>query len=95
MYSKKNDLIRKDIQSGNETNTNIEKNNNLSIPIEEINQQSELLIINKDVEPKTNYRYFQKEIYINDNNKKTALMKKKPIYTKVRSDSYKPTSINK
>ena len=90
MYSKKQDPIRKEIKLSKENDTNLEQISNSNPPPEEINPETELLIINNDEEPKMNYRYYQKKLYINDNNKKTFL--KKQIYKKIRSDSYKPAN---
>ena len=85
MYSKKQDPIRKEIKLSKEIDTNLEQISNSNPP-----EETELLIINNDEEPKMNCRYYQKELYINDNNKKTFL--KKQIYKKIRSDSYKPAN---
>ena len=91
MHSQKKDLLRNDIQISNEINSNLDiQIPQTNIP-EDINQKNELLIIN-DEDLKKNYRYYQKEINISDNNKKitpTPIFKKK-VYSKIRSDSYKP-----
>ena len=82
--NKKIDLKQKEISP------NLEQQICPSIPTEEMDNESDLLIINNDDTQNTNYRYYQKEIHINENNKKTEINMKKPIYTKVRSDSFKP-----
>ena len=91
MNNKKKEIINKDIKFPNELPPHSQDPIPQSIPSEENNQASELLIINNDDRPKTNYRFYQKEISVN-NKRKTHFNAKKPIYAKVRSDSYKPLS---
>ena len=92
MYSQKKEIIRNDIQIPNEINSHLDNQLPQSNPPEDINLPNELLIINNDEDPQTNYRYYQKEINISDKNKKIAPVPifKKRIYNKIRSDSYKP-----
>jgi hypothetical protein len=89
MNNKKNEIINKEIKSPNELPPHPQNPISQSVPSEENNQASELLIINNNDRPKTNYRFYQKEISVN-NKRKTHFNTKKPIYAKVRSDSYKP-----
>ena len=92
MYSQKKEIIRNDIQIPNEINSHLDNQLPQSNPPEDINLPNELLIINNDEDPQTNYRYYQKEINISDKNKKITPVPifKKRIYNKIRSDSYKP-----
>ena len=89
MNPKNKEIIKKEIKLTNEVSSNMQKQISQSIPTEDNIIQSDLLIINPDEIPNTNYRYYQKEIYINNKNKKNPSNIKKQIYTKVRSDSHK------
>ena len=87
MQSNKNNLIGKEINLSNEINSNNQQN--IPSQSDDNNQQYDLLIINNEEKnPNINYRYYQKEIYINKK-QKIEQYSKKPIYKKVRSDSYK------
>ena len=87
MYSKN---IYKEIIVPNENNINLEEKINPSFQKEEYNQETDLLVINSDEEPKTNYRYYQKEFYINDdNNPKIINNLKKHTYTNILYEPYK------
>ena len=91
MNNKKNEIVNKEIKFPNELPSNLQNPISQFIPSEDNNQAAELLIINNDDKPKTNYRFYQKEIFVN-NKRKTHFNGKKQIYAKVRSDSYKPLS---
>ena len=87
MYSKK---IYKEIIP-NENNINIVEQINPSFQKEEYNQETDLLVINNDEEPKANYRYIQKEYFINDgNNQKIIENPKKLTYTNMLYEPYRP-----
>ena len=88
MYSKK---INKEIIYPNENNINIEEQINPSFQKEEYNQETDLLVINNEEEPKTNYRYYQKEFYINDDNSQKIINNlKKRTYGNILYEPYKP-----
>ena len=91
MNNKKNEIVNKEIKFPNELPSNLQNPISQFIPSEDNNQAAELLIINNDDKPKKNYRFYQKEIFVN-NKRKTHFNGKKQIYAKVRSDSYKPLS---
>ena len=88
MHSKK---TYKEIIVPNENNINIGEQINPSFQEEDYNKGTELLVINSDEEPKTNYRYIQKEYFINDdNNQKIIENPKKLTYTNMLYKPYRP-----
>ena len=89
MNPKKKEIIKKEIKLTNEIPSNSQKQISQSVQTEDNNIQTDLLIINPEEIPNTNYRYYQKEIFIKNKNKKNPSNIKKQIYTKVRSDSHK------
>ena len=92
MFSKKKEIVKKEIVNSNEINTNREQYINPEIQNEEINQEDNQLIIYNDGNKNTSYRYYRKEIYINDdnNNQTNATNLKKKIYKRVKTDLFKP-----
>ena len=92
MFSKKKEIVKKEIVNSNEINTNREQYINPEIQNEEINQEDSQLIIYNDGNKNTSYRYYRKEIYINDdnNNQTNATNLKKKIYKRVKTDLFKP-----
>ena len=88
MNNKKSEIIKKEIKFQNEISSNSQQRISQSIPIEDNNQLSEILIINNDNKPKANYKFYPKDMNVNSK-RKTLLNSKKPIYTKIYPDSYK------
>ena len=92
MNQNKKEIIKKEIILSNEIPSNLQQQISQSVPNEDNNNiQSDLLIINPEEIPNKNNIYYQKELYINNKNRKNENPSniKKQIYTKVRSDSHK------
>jgi hypothetical protein len=87
MYSKKR---YNEVYIQNENNNNYDQQINPSIQVEDNNQESDLLVINNDEDPYTNYRYYQKEMFLNDGSSQAIPNNlKNQIFANVRVEPYK------